>query len=385
MQDTEDELLLDPFQRFLEEQCSLAALRKAARLPAKGAGKSRAAVFETADPTADPAGDDSDAVPVNLPTDSAIAPTDREVYSQLWTQLCEQGWPLLLVPESQDGIGLSMTQATRVMELAGMALLPLPLGYWINTVAFLNQADANAEVTQRVQTLLSEGQLAGFALESSLGHSFVPYSLNGAPLLKLSYSEGKLRAQWHTGTGVVPGDGIDPMIDSAWLVDQTNQEKTVLSCSPEEWNGYESRGRLLIAAELLGGAARALQLATAYAQERQQFGRSVGGFQGIKHRLAQDWMNLDNARLLIAEAAAVAGEDSALSLVLAETVTQQAADTVVRNALQVHGAMGMTWECDVHFYLKRVHFLNAMLNRERSAADRLQQIWQLSEARMAQY
>lgn len=67
---------------------------------------------------------------------------------------------------------------------------------------------------------------------------------------------------------------------------------------------------------------------------------------------------------------------------LAEHTVRQAAGVAVRNALQVHGAMGMTWECDVHFYLKRAHFLCAMMNHRYTDADRLQQVWQLSADRM---
>ncbi|MGH8813812.1 MAG: acyl-CoA dehydrogenase, partial [Advenella sp.] len=69
--------------------------------------------------------------------------------------------------------------------------------------------------------------------------------------------------------------------------------------------------------------------------------------------------------------------------ILAEHTILRAAGAAVRNALQVHGAMGMTWECDVHFYLKRAHFLCAMMNHRHIEADRLQQVWQLSAGRMA--
>src|SRR5690606_40944300 len=76
-------------------------------------------------------------------------------------------------------------------------------------------------------------------------------------------------------------------------------------------------------------------------------------------------------------------DETALMVILAEHSILQAASVAVRNALQVHGAMGMTWECDVHFYLKRAHFLCAIMNHRHTDADRLQQVWQLSADRMA--
>ncbi len=465
MQHTDDDLLLDPIRRFLDEQCPLAVLRGAARLHGQASGD---------------VGSSGGKRNSHFRQHAAgrHAESGRTVYPRLWERICELGWPMLLVSEDREGIGMGMAQATRVMELAGRALLPLPLGYWINSIAFLNELDAESPITISMQECLQEGRLAGFVLEDKVSRNFVPYCLHEAPFLKLSFSDGKVKVQLTRVSGRDGGDiggaegttggvkggikggaaaggragdnsvaaqdmekiasgagpqatrgatGIDPLIDSAWLGDPEWQMQDTLHCDLAAWEAYGHRFRLLLAAELLGVAGRALELATAYAQERQQFGRPIGSFQAIKHRLAQDWMNLDNARLLIAEAAqamdarladntgepgdssvaevamsarsfAVRDEQactetegttqavqSALAVTLAEHVTQRAADSAVRNALQVHGAMGMTWECDAHFYLKRVHFLNAMLNLERRDADRLQEIWQFSEARMATY
>lgn len=370
----DDELLLDPVRRFLDEQCTLATLRAATQ--AAGVG---------------------------------CPPASRR-HAGLWSQICQLGWPRLLVAEKQGGIGMDMIDAVGLMELAGRALLPLPLGYWMSSLAFVTRLAPQSPFTKAIDADIQDGSLIGYALNEHGGAVFVPYCLDGSPLITWHYADGCVQARREAGMEGRPG--VDPLIDSGWLPARQWQTGDDFRCDLAQWEAFDLRTRLLLAAELLGVAARALELATDYARQRRQFGHSIGHFQAIKHRLAQDWMNLDNARLLIVKAAEemafgdasperadadhhtdktaacngvgqACHEQGSLLVMLAEHATQQAADIAVRNALQVHGAMGMTWECDVHFYLKRVHFLGAIMGRRYTEADRLQQIWQLSETQMA--
>ncbi len=422
MQHTDDDLLLDPVRRFLAEQCSLTALRGALRAVKPLAGGVSGGVSGPAPGTA------------SLPSGKVAAedaPCDGRIFARLWSQLCELGWPGLLVGEAHGGIGLGMPQAVKVMELAGSALLPLPLGTWMNTSAFLSEQEAHSPVSQWLDRCMHDGRLAGFAIRAGENRLFVPYCRHDRQILTLSYGEGKVRARVADGIAGVPG--IDPFIHNGWLDAPAWQIQDDFACNKASWDAFEQRSRMLLAAELLGVATRALDIASAYARERQQFGRPIGSFQAIKHRLAQDWIDLDNARLLLTQAAAsmalentgraqvghelpdqkvrrdaeLAGHafaadvpdrtdldmsgvtgtaytaETTLMAILAEHTILQAASAAVRNALQVHGAMGMTWECDVHFYLKRAHFLCAMMNHWHKDADRLQQVWQLSAGRMA--
>lgn len=370
----DDELLLDPVRRFLDEQCTLATLRAATQVAKPGCR------------------------------------TGPRRHAGLWSQICQLGWPRLLVAEKQGGIGMDMIDAVGLMELAGRALLPLPLGYWMSSLALLTRLAPQSPFTKAIEADMLGGSLVGYALNENGGPIFVPYCLDASPLITLRYADGIVQAR--RGAGMDGRPGVDPLIDSGWLPAGQWQTGEDFSCDLAGWAVFDLRTRLLLAAELLGVAARALELATDYARQRRQFGHSIGHFQAIKHGLAQDWMNLDNARLLIAKAAEVLAFGDAsteradadhntdktaarsgvgqachgqcsLLVMLAEHATQQAADIAVRNALQVHGAMGMTWECDVHFYFKRVHFLGAIMCRRYTAADRLQQIWQLSETQMA--
>ena len=152
-----------------------------------------------------------------------------------------------------------------------------------------------------------------------------------------------------------------------------------IETDPGTWEVLRTRLRVLRAAEMLGAASAALDIATAYARERQQFGRAIGANQAIKHRLAEDWMALDDARLAGRAAAAAldTGADSASrDCLFAPLLAGQASRRVAQNAIQVHGALGVTWECDAHLYLKRVLRLDASLEAEVPGPDLLERIWE---------
>jgi alkylation response protein AidB-like acyl-CoA dehydrogenase len=115
------------------------------------------------------------------------------------------------------------------------------------------------------------------------------------------------------------------------------------------------------AAELLGVAQRALELAVAYAKDRVQFGRPIGSFQAIKHRCADMLVDVEGMRSAVYWAAWTLGdadadagdEDRAIAASTAKAWCGDAASRVLASALQVHGGIGFTWEHDLHLYLKR--------------------------------
>ena len=116
------------------------------------------------------------------------------------------------------------------------------------------------------------------------------------------------------------------------------------------------RAAVALAAEAVGGAQRCLDMAVAHARERVQFGRPIGSFQAVQHKLADVLVSVEAARSVAAAAAgAVDGEDPDLPL-LASTAKAYCAEAFVRAAaesIQVHGAVGFTWDHDAHLYLKR--------------------------------
>jgi len=115
-------------------------------------------------------------------------------------------------------------------------------------------------------------------------------------------------------------------------------------------------GAVVLAAEQLGLAQRCLDMTVAYGKERHQFARQVGSFQAVKHRLADLWATITQARAASRYAAAclAAGDpDTAVAVALAKSACSEAAVTAAQECVQLHGGIGFTWEHPAHLYLKR--------------------------------
>jgi alkylation response protein AidB-like acyl-CoA dehydrogenase len=115
-------------------------------------------------------------------------------------------------------------------------------------------------------------------------------------------------------------------------------------------------GAVVLAAEQLGLAQRCLDMTVAYGKERHQFARQVGSFQAVKHRLADLWATITQARAASRYAAAclASGDpDTAVAVALAKSACCDAAVTAAQECVQLHGGIGFTWEHPAHLYLKR--------------------------------
>ena len=121
-------------------------------------------------------------------------------------------------------------------------------------------------------------------------------------------------------------------------------------------DALRSRAAVATAAQLLGLSDRMITLAADYARERPQFGRPIGSFQAVKHLLAGAQVQLEFARPVVYGAAwslAHGTPDAARLTSMAKASASDAATEAARVSLQVHGAIGYTWECDLHLFLKR--------------------------------
>jgi alkylation response protein AidB-like acyl-CoA dehydrogenase len=139
--------------------------------------------------------------------------------------------------------------------------------------------------------------------------------------------------------------------------------------------GLLDRGAVGAAAELLGGAARVLEMAAQYAKDRVQFDQPIGSFQAVKHRCADMVVDVEGMRssTWYAAWAIAAGEpDSSIAASTAKVWCSDAAKRVMASGLQVHGGIGFTWEHDLHLYMKRSQFAglsygDASFHRDRVA------------------
>ncbi|WP_174293334.1 acyl-CoA dehydrogenase family protein, partial [Sphingomonas bacterium] len=139
-------------------------------------------------------------------------------------------------------------------------------------------------------------------------------------------------------------------------VDWDRNAATRLDADPALWALALDRAALFSAAQGLGLAQRSIDLAVAYAKDRTQFGKPIGSYQAVKHHLASAQVAVEFARPVVQAAAATLRAQDAFSRARvshAKLAALEAADVAARASIQVHGAMGYSWEVDVHFFLKR--------------------------------
>ncbi|MFI8239028.1 acyl-CoA dehydrogenase family protein [Streptomyces sp. NPDC085866] len=224
----------------------------------------------------------------------------------LWRELGAAGLFALRVPEAGGGVGLGLPEAVLVFEETGRALLPGPV----------------------LATHLAAGTVPGAATGER-----VVARVDG------SLVEWLDAADTVTGdaSGAVPLRSVDPL--------------TPLHRVPgHDVGGSEPEAVLLTAAEQLGTATRACELAVQHARAREQFGQPIGAFQAVKHLCADLLVRAETARVAVYSAAVTA--DPA-DIAAARLLADEAAVRGARDCLQVHGGMGFTWEAEVHLHLKR--------------------------------
>ena len=222
----------------------------------------------------------------------------------LWRALGELGVFSLRLPEAAGGAGLGLPEAVLVFEEAGRALLPGPL----------------------VATHLAAGEVPGAA--------------DGDVVV--AAADGRI-VEWLEEADVVrPGAEGAVAIKS---VDPLTPLHRVPAPAPADPVAV-----LLTAAEQLGTATRACELAVQHARTREQFGQPIGGFQAVKHLCAQMLVRVEVARAAVYAAAVT---EDRTDIAAARLLADEAAIRGGRDCLQVHGGMGFTWESEVHLLLKR--------------------------------
>ncbi|AZQ35512.1 acyl-CoA dehydrogenase [Streptomyces cyaneochromogenes] len=222
----------------------------------------------------------------------------------LWRELGAAGFFALRLPETEGGVGLGLPEAVLAFEEAGRALLPGPL----------------------VATHLAAGDVPGAAT----GEAVVTAVGNG--LVEWLAAADVVRGD---AAGAVPLRSVDPL---------TPLHRVPLA------RAVDPVAVLLTAAEQLGGATRACELAVQHARAREQFGQPIGAFQAVKHLCAEMLVRTETARTAVYAAAVTADP---VDIDAARLLADEAAVHGARDCLQVHGGMGFTWEFEVHLHLKR--------------------------------
>ncbi|MEU8706887.1 acyl-CoA dehydrogenase family protein [Streptomyces sp. NPDC048565] len=306
-----------------------------------------------------------------------------------WGPLATQmGAAALAVPEEYGGVGGGARDVHVLMEELGRSLSPLPcLGSAVLTAGAL-LASGDKEACGRLLPGLADGTSVGTLAWAEEG-SWEPaalrteavrgaeggWLLTGAKEHVLDWPGiGVLLVAARTAAGVTlfevdPGAAGVRRTPLPTMDGTRGQARWVLDGAAGRLLGADGDGaRVLehvrdlacaaLAAEQVGAAARCLELTVAYARDRVQFGRPIGSFQAVKHRLADAYVLVESARSAALGAAFAADEDPGAlprAAAVAKSVCSEAFSAVAGEMIQLHGGIGITWEHDAHRYFKRAH------------------------------
>jgi alkylation response protein AidB-like acyl-CoA dehydrogenase len=268
---------------------------------------------------------------------------------ELWAQLAELGVVGLTVPEEHGGLGFGEVEITALLEEAGYALLSEPLastaavgvpllldlGVAGDTLAGVAAGDASLAVGLPSSPFVADAHVATTLLLAQDGelHAVAPASVSLTEQESVDRSRRLFTVDWSPSPASELASG-----DAARSAIRAAEDRAVLACS----------------AELLGVARRLIDEAVGYARDRRQFGQPIGAFQAVKHLLADALVQLEFARPVVYYAAASLAArlpDGTRDASMAKIFAANAGRAAARAALQVHGAVGYTWEHHLHLWL----------------------------------
>lgn len=253
----------------------------------------------------------------------------------------------LLVPEKYGGAGCGPVETAAVAEELGRVLSPQP---FLQTAVMAVEAALACGAGEVLEALAEGGTTAtvvlpgdgDLSLEGDRLSGVVPYALEGE--LVLLYAGGAL-------VEAVPEERVvyRTMDESRPLWRLAFRDTPVRRLGDgSAWERVRDLGIAALAAEQAGGARRCLEMAVEHAKLRHQFGRPIGSFQAIKHKLADLLLLVESAR-----SAALAAAGDPVSAAVAGSYCTEAYLAAAGENIQVHGGIGITWEHPAHRYLKR--------------------------------
>ena len=317
-----------------------------------------------------------------------VCETEGGLDRALWQEVVDMGWCSVALPEAAGGMGLGWRELVLLQEQMGYHLACVPFFDAVIAVTplwkVLSQTEQGLPVVERLAAsgqicvlgMTVRGELSAAATVKVDGDTLV---LNGQwnqvgsgshadvfllpatlPCGSLGLLEVSAKAQ---GLSVQALTTVDATRSSAHVaaVDVSLTGAAVLvhgDALKKLWAQTRNLAAIGLAAEQVGVADRALNLAVDYTKERQQFGKAVGSFQGVKHRAAQILVKVETARSAVYAAAFIAdtaGDTTDLTYFAAQARTDatEAALFSTRESIQLHGGVGFTWEFDPHLFFRR--------------------------------
>jgi len=326
----------------------------------------------------------------------AMFEDDRGFTDEFWSKMVEMGWSAMRIPEVYNGLEMGLLDLAVVLEEMGRALVPGPFFSTVLLAADTIKAAGTDSQKENYLPKVAAGEIRGtVALHESdggadMGHIQMEarddgdgFLLDGTKLfVPDAHVADFLICAARTQAGNDPAEGItlfllDTKIQGLSISLMPTMDGTRKLCAVEfsgvrvngdgvlgsvndGWNALRpvlQCAQVGFCAECVGGAQRAMELATEYAKVRIQFDQPIGTFQAIKHRCAQMYVEVESSRSVLYWAAWAQDhsdpEEAALAASIAKADCSEVYTSTSASALQVLGGTGFSWEHDIHLYLKR--------------------------------
>ncbi len=317
----------------------------------------------------------------NIPATAvrAVLDADAEARPGFWPALAEQGLLGLHLDEEHGGQGFGLLELSVVLEELGRAAAPGPFLPTVLASAVID-ASSNAKLRAELLPALADGsKTAAVALDGALtgrrdGDSLVVSGTSGtvlgaalADVVVLPVADGD-GEQW------VAVDAADLTVTPVASLDRVRRVAAVgasdVAVAADRVVDGLTTGRVadlaaaLFGAEAAGLAGWLVETAAEYAKVREQFGRPIGQFQGVKHKAARSLIALEQARAAAWDAARAMDEgteEAGFAAAVSAVIALDAGVQTARDAIQILGGIGFTWEHDAHVYLRRALTLRSLL------------------------
>jgi alkylation response protein AidB-like acyl-CoA dehydrogenase len=322
----------------------------------------------------------------------------------LWRTLTGLHWAGVAIPEADGGLGLGMIELCVLLEECGRGLLPAPFYSTVGLAApVVLAADASPARSEFLRRVAGEGIRATLALAERGGRwdaagvravkakrsdggwtlsgtkAFVPDAHVADEIVVAARTERARDPEQGISLFLVPASALKRKPKQAKTIDNTRRlcevsfngvELPAERLLGQEGGGWPVLARGLdravaaLAAEAAGVGGKALEMAAAYAKEREQFGRKIGSFQAISHRVADMFVAVEGGRSNVYYAAWALEEgepDAPLAAASAKVAACEGAREATAGGIQVHGGIGFTWEHDMHLYYRRAKWCELFL------------------------
>ena len=300
----------------------------------------------------------------------SLAAAGQDTDDKLWQRGAELGWTGLAVPEELDGAGQGVVELCLVAEELGRAAAPGPVLDCALTALALARAGRRPELARSLAvgevkaSMAHHGAVAGSWDGDELalsGRATAVQAAGPADWLLVTVAVGE-------GRRLVLVDRSSASVEPRRTLDETRRwydvaldgvrvpSADVVTTDEAEVRWLADAGAVLTAADSLGVGERLLEMTVGYVKVREQFGRPIGSFQSVKHKVTDMLTTLKGARAATYYAAMAldAGvADAAAASSAAKAFTAEGVAELAGEALQTHGGIGFTWEHDLHLYLRR--------------------------------